>query len=148
MLACHGSPQPRQHQFQNFKSGNPFTSSTSVERLMLCHALASDSRFSSARRAYCTASNATDEGSNRWSGASVDSEGRTCHEVTERTCEIADSRCNISGFTRSVNGLMDDVLEYELLSGLRVVASCLFLCDLCKPGIELRRVNQPRHDAI
>src|ERR1700734_4138051 len=56
MPACHGSPQPRRPQFQNFKSGNPFTSSASVETLMLCHALASDSRFCSAKPAYCTAS--------------------------------------------------------------------------------------------
>src|ERR1700722_18022064 len=56
MLACHESPQPRQHQFQNFKSGNPFTSPASVETLMLCHALASDSRFSPASWANCTAS--------------------------------------------------------------------------------------------
>src|SRR5580698_6569769 len=50
------SPHPRRYQCQNFKSGNPFTSSASVETLMLCHALASDARFSSAKPAYCTAS--------------------------------------------------------------------------------------------
>src|ERR1700730_5566781 len=56
MPACHGSPQPRQHHLQNFKLGSPFTSSASVKTLMLCHALASDSRLSSAKRGYCTAS--------------------------------------------------------------------------------------------
>ena len=54
--ADHEIPLERPLSSQNFKSGKPFTSSTSVETLMLCHALASDSRFSSARRAYCTAS--------------------------------------------------------------------------------------------
>ena len=44
-----------QREFQNFKSGNSVTSSASVETLMLCHALASDSRLSSAKSAYCTA---------------------------------------------------------------------------------------------
>src|SRR5580704_5157040 len=46
------SSQQRQHQSQNLKSGSPFTSSASVETLTSCHALASDSRFCSARPAY------------------------------------------------------------------------------------------------